>query len=140
MEIKNVLLFHCYCLWNSEKQTIECITSVYNSEDFVYLKDRLELIVIDNNSSDRTTQLIKQQFPSVILIENNENTGYAPACNQGMKRASGKTLFFWEGYCFKNKSLINCIEYLELNENCSCRMQTFYPDGRLQETVKNFRL
>lgn len=140
MEIKNVLLSIVIVSWNSEKQTIECITSVYNSEDFVYLKDRLELIVIDNNSSDRTTQLIKQQFPSVILIENNENTGYAPACNQGMKRASGKyTLLLGSDTVLKNKSLINCIEYLELNENCAaagCKL--FYPDGRLQGNCKKF--
>ncbi|MEO6131601.1 MAG: glycosyltransferase, partial [Saprospiraceae bacterium] len=43
-----------------------------------------EIIVIDNSSVDRTPQLLHEHFPSVILIANNDNKGFAKANNQGL--------------------------------------------------------
>jgi GT2 family glycosyltransferase len=51
-----------------------------------------EIIVIDNNSSDGSCQMIKQRFPNVSLIENSLNVGFAKANNQGVSIASGEYL------------------------------------------------
>lgn len=140
MQIKNVLLSVVIVTWNSEKQTSECISSFYSIEDYKYLKDKSELIVIDNNSSDKTKERIKNNFPEVVLIENNSNTGYAPACNQGMKSAKGKyILLLGSDTVLKNNSLMSCIEYLESHPDtgaAGCKL--FYPDGRLQGNCKKF--
>lgn len=48
-----------------------------------------EIIVIDNASTDGSCQMVKQKFPSVKLIENNENVGFSKANNQGVKIAQG---------------------------------------------------
>ncbi len=49
-----------------------------------------EIIVVDNNSSDESCQMIKERFPSVILIENKENTGFPKGNNIGVEKAKGE--------------------------------------------------
>ena len=41
-----------------------------------------EIIVVDNNSSDDSCQMVKQLFPEIILLENKENLGFSKANNQ----------------------------------------------------------
>ena len=51
-----------------------------------------EIIVIDNNSSDDSCEMIKSRFPNVILIENKENTGFPKGNNIGVAQAKGEYL------------------------------------------------
>lgn len=49
-----------------------------------------EIIVIDNNSSDDSCNMVRQTFPSVKLISNSDNIGFAKANNQAVKQAKGE--------------------------------------------------
>ena len=49
-----------------------------------------EIIVVDNASTDGSAMLVREKFPGVILIENPENSGFARANNDAMKRAVGE--------------------------------------------------
>ncbi len=49
-----------------------------------------EVFVVDNNSVDGSTQLIREKFPHVHLIENHENAGFSKANNQAIRLAKGK--------------------------------------------------
>lgn len=49
-----------------------------------------EIIVIDNHSPDDSCDMIKARFPNVILIENNENSGFPKGNNIGVDRAKGE--------------------------------------------------
>ncbi len=49
-----------------------------------------EIIVIDNNSTDDSVQMVSQRYDIVRLIKNSENVGYAKANNQGIHLAKGK--------------------------------------------------
>jgi len=42
------------------------------------------IVVVDNNSTDNSCQMIKQQFPQTMLIQNDNNLGYPTAVNQGI--------------------------------------------------------
>ncbi len=53
-----------------------------------------EIFVVDNNSFDNSIEYLQGKFPNVTFIANNENTGFARACNQGLKLASGKYILF----------------------------------------------
>ena len=53
-----------------------------------------EIIVVDNNSSDNSIGYLQPQFPRVHFLANNENTGFAKACNLGLKLASGHFVLF----------------------------------------------
>jgi len=53
-----------------------------------------EIIVIDNKSTDNSLEYVRPRFPGIIFIANQTNTGFAQACNQGLKRAQGKYILF----------------------------------------------
>lgn len=48
-----------------------------------------EIIVVDNNSSDDSCQMMKTRFPHIKLIENRENTGFPKGNNIGVAQAKG---------------------------------------------------
>ncbi|MDD2986327.1 glycosyltransferase family 2 protein [Flavobacterium sp.] len=49
-----------------------------------------EIIVVDNNSTDESCQMMKERFPQVKLIENKENTGFPKGNNIGVAQAKGE--------------------------------------------------
>ena len=49
-----------------------------------------EIIVIDNNSSDDSCEMMKNRFPNVKLIENKENLGFPKGNNIGVAEAKGE--------------------------------------------------
>ncbi len=48
-----------------------------------------EIIVVDNNSSDDSCAMMKQQFPTVQFIQNNDNVGFPKGNNIGVAKAKG---------------------------------------------------
>lgn len=54
-----------------------------------YPKDKLEIIVVDDYSSDETHKYIAQRFPSIIVLRNNDERGLAGSRNVGIKAAKG---------------------------------------------------
>lgn len=67
-----------------------CIASVYEHTKEI----KFEIIVSDNGSKDNSISMLKENFPQVILIENNENLGFGKANNRALKIASGKYIFY----------------------------------------------
>lgn len=63
-----------------------CLNSVKNSEGL----PNLELFVVDNASSDGSTDMVAEEFPWVRLIESGTNGGYAYANNLALRRCSGE--------------------------------------------------
>ena len=74
--------------YNFEQWMERCLGSLRLSELPV------DVLVIDNDSKDRTTELIRAQYPEVRLIENKKNLGFGRANNLGMQIA------LEEGYDF----------------------------------------
>jgi len=72
--------------WNTCKITCECLQFAYEQT----VKSKIEVIVIDNASTDDSVRMIKEKFPQVILIENSKNRGFAAANNQGIAVAKGR--------------------------------------------------
>lgn len=64
----------------------QCLFSVYKASEGI----EVEIFVVDNNSVDGSTTLIKEKFPEAILIENKVNTGFSVANNQAIKLAKGQ--------------------------------------------------
>ncbi len=72
--------------WNVVDALRECLLSLGNNSD-------VEVIVVDNASSDGTTDLVKE-FIEVNWQLQNKNLGFAKGCNLGAKVASGEILVF----------------------------------------------
>ncbi len=74
--------------YNTKDLLDQCINSIYkHTRDIDF-----EIIIVDNNSSDGTKEMINKKYPNIYLIENKENIGYGNANNQGMKKADAKYL------------------------------------------------
>lgn len=65
--------------YNGIKYIQACLESL-----FIGTTTDFEVIVVDNASTDGSLELVKEKFPQVILIENQENTGFDKAVNQGI--------------------------------------------------------
>jgi GT2 family glycosyltransferase len=62
-----------------------CVLSVENALQNI----DSEIIVVDNNSSDDSCEMIKSRFPNVKLIQNNQNLGFPKGNNIGVSQAKG---------------------------------------------------
>lgn len=67
--------------YNGEKWIEKCLETVSMSSI------RTEIIVVDNNSNDNTLNIIKREFPEVILLKQTENLGFGAANNIGISHA-----------------------------------------------------
>ena len=70
---------------NSQKYIQACLDSVFRQG----AKD-IEVVVIDNASSDKTRKIITERYPRVKLIENPKNLGVSKARNQGIECSSAE--------------------------------------------------
>jgi GT2 family glycosyltransferase len=71
--------------WNGKKYAQEYLQSLTEA-DF----PGLEIIVVDNDSTDGTPEFIAQEYPNVKLIQNGANLGFAKATNIGIEASKGK--------------------------------------------------
>lgn len=72
-------------IFNGGKQPLECLMSISRLN---YPKNKLEVIVVDNGSTDQSTVQIEKQFPKTILLKNKTNLGFAKAVNIGIRASS----------------------------------------------------
>jgi len=75
--------------WNTRGYLERCLESIFASD-----LPESEVIVVDNDSHDRSTKMVEEDFPSVIQIKNPSNRGFAKACNQGISQSRGNYLAF----------------------------------------------
>jgi len=74
--------------WNTKDLVEKCVHSIMqHTKDLTY-----EIIVVDNHSEDGSVTEIKGAFPSVLVIQNKDNLGFAKANNIGIGKAQGKYL------------------------------------------------
>ena len=51
---------------------------------------KVEVIVVDNHSSDGSVEMVRRQYPDVLVIENKDNPGFATANNQALQKYQGR--------------------------------------------------
>jgi len=72
--------------YNVKYFLIQCLNSVLEAIENI----DAEIFVVDNNSSDGSVEMLKEKFPMLRLIENQENVGFSKANNQAIREASGE--------------------------------------------------
>lgn len=80
----------CIANWNCRDLLRGCLRSLTECGHEL----RLEVIVIDNGSTDGAPEMVAREFPEVVLHGNPANFGFAQANNQAAARARGRYLFF----------------------------------------------
>lgn len=75
--------------YNSSNYIINCLSSIIRAIE----GSNFEIILIDNNSTDDSVEIVKQiEYPLNVIL-NHKNVGFARACNQGIKLANAKYIF-----------------------------------------------
>lgn len=117
--------------WNTKSLLRDCLKS---------LKGDGEIIVVDNNSSDGSVQMVQTEFPKVKLILNKKNLGYGAANNQGIKMAKGDYLLLLNSdTVVKDEAPLKMAEFLAQNPQAGvvgcCLLNK---DGSLQPSAGPF--
>ena len=99
--------------WNGIDVLSECLDSLGRST-----YKNIEIIVVDNASSDGSQDWIRSNHPNIILVQNKSNLGYAEGCNVGAKSSSGEYLIFLNNDTVQNENWIeSLVDFLNLNTN-----------------------
>jgi len=99
-----------------------------------------EIIVVDNASTECDPGLFEERFPSIKLVRNPDNSGFAKGNNLGIKHSSGDTilLFNSDAACLNNAIALT---YQALQAEKDLGLTTArleYPDGRVQHSCGRF--
>lgn len=96
--------------FNTQILIKQCLNSIYKqTKDINY-----EIIVVDNASTDGSSEMIKDEFPDVVLIESEVNLGFGKANNLGSKQASGNYIFLLNSDTILIENSIKCLkDYLD---------------------------
>lgn len=72
--------------YNTAQLTIDCLSSVFEQT----ADTSIEVIVVDNASTDDSAERIAAEFPKVVLLASKENHGFGVATNIGVSVAHGE--------------------------------------------------
>jgi GT2 family glycosyltransferase len=75
--------------YNNTQVTLELLSSLFAHETHP-----LEVIVVDNGSSENPENAINSRFPQVKFVRSERNLGFAGGNNLGIRQASGEYFFF----------------------------------------------
>jgi hypothetical protein len=77
----------CIVNWNGREVLQACLESLRQPQGA-----RLEVIVVDNGSTDGAADMVARDFPEVALVRNDHNAGFARGNNQAARLARGRYL------------------------------------------------
>ncbi len=125
--------------WNVKRLLQECLQAIERACQAT-LNLTVEIIVVDNASSDGSPQMVRQAFPRVNLIASNENLGYARGNNAGVAAANGRCLFLLNpDTVISPSTLTTIVDYLETNDKVGALgPQLLWPDGTVQSSRRRF--
>jgi GT2 family glycosyltransferase len=72
--------------WNTRDLLSQCLQSIYDTTHTLAYR----IIVVDNASTDGSQAMVRQRFPQVCLVENDQNVGFARANNQALAVSRGR--------------------------------------------------
>lgn len=121
--------------YNTRGITLKCLGALPGETRF-----SLEVIVVDNASTDGTAEAIAVNFPNVRLLRNQQNTGFSAANNQGMRVAQGGYFLLLNSDAFVQPGAIGKLLYfLEKNPRAGAvGPQLLNADGTLQRSCHRF--
>ncbi len=103
--------------YNTQELLRKLLESVYES---ISSRVSYEVIVVDNASSDESSQMVENEFKKVKLVANKENYGFSKANNMGIKKTdkSRYVLFLNPDTLLQKNTIEEMIKFMDGNPNC----------------------
>ncbi|SFA42254.1 hypothetical protein SAMN04488511_10324 [Pedobacter suwonensis] len=124
--------------YNTKDLLRQCLLSIFEKTLMV----TFEVIVSDNDSKDGSLEMLHEEFPNVIALQNNANLGFGKANNKAISVAKGKYLFLLntDTYLLNNaiKILFDYMENPQHNRVGCCGGDLFDARGGKQASFGNF--
>ncbi|MDO5758400.1 MAG: glycosyltransferase family 2 protein [Rhodobacterales bacterium] len=118
--------------WNTVDMLRDCLASVYANDGGL----TLQVIVVDNASSDGSPEMVEAEFPQVTQIRNADNRGFAAANNQAFAICTGRHILMLNSDTYVlGDVLAASVRYLDDNPDVGamgCRVLN--PDLTMQRT------
>lgn len=103
-----------------------------------------QVIIVDNASSDGSVNFIKENYPEILLIENDSNKGFACAVNQGIKLVNTDFVFLLNNDTVVEKDTIaNLIETINISPkifSVSSRMVQYHNKSLLDDVGDEYTI
>jgi hypothetical protein len=122
--------------WNTAAFLVDCLASIESNS----VNGGFEVIVVDNDSKDNSIELVRERFPSVILLEEKANHGYAKGNNLGIHRSTGEFILTLNSDTVLSASVLQeSISRLESMPEYGClAVKLIGTDGKPQRSVRGF--
>ncbi len=121
---------------NEEHVLRPCLRSLYEQVRDI----DVEVIVVDNASTDQSVPMLRQNYPQVRILLNERNLGFAAANNVGIRKATGNyVLLLNPDTEILNGAIQKTVRFMEDHPTvgiAGCRLR--YPSGRVQPSVRSF--
>ncbi|HDQ70952.1 MAG TPA: glycosyltransferase family 2 protein [Chloroflexi bacterium] len=123
--------------WNVCDLLRRCLHSIFNG---VPSDITLEVIVVDNASSDESVSMVRETFPQVHLIVNADNRGFPAANNQGIEVAKGRYVFLLNSDTeIVGDALATMLDFADAHPDVGVvGPQLLNPDGSVQSSRRRF--
>lgn len=93
----------------------QCLASVYDCD---LAADQYEVFVVDNRSVDASVEMVREYFPKVRLIVNDENLGFSAANNIAIRQAQGEFILLLNpDTVVEETTFSTCLKHLHEQED-----------------------
>lgn len=122
--------------WNTRELLLGCLASVFETMRGM----EFEVWLVDNGSHDGSLNAVKQDYPIVRIIENQENLGFAAANNQAFRQMSGRyALLLNTDAVLTGGAVQELYGFMETNPDVGMACgQLLNDDGSKQNSIANF--
>ncbi len=125
--------------WNVRDLLRQCLASLLTASDQQPATD-IELIVVDNASTDGSAAMVRDEFPAVRLIASDTNLGYPGGNNAGLRVAQGRYVMILNPDTeVRPGALAALVAYADANPDVGVvGPQLLNPDGSVQSSRRRF--
>jgi GT2 family glycosyltransferase len=122
--------------YNTRELLAECLRSAVEASSGL----ATELVVVDNASVDDSAAMVRDDFPQVILIANDENRGFAQAVNQAIAATMGRYVLLLNSDArVLDDGLPSMMGFLDSHPRVGVvGGKLLNPDGRFQSSYADF--